>query len=132
MNKTSTGSSVTMSVRLTMTEEYDTDFKVTPESVIEKIDELNKDGMISNYEGWELTDKMWDIVTNEDSLYSYREHQLDYYSEYPTRDEYYEVEEEVIMDIIENLTYKNPKHPDQDTLITESELLKDMSKVEGK
>lgn len=132
MNKTSTGSSVMIEVRLTMTEEYDTDFKVTPESVIEKIDELNKDGIISNYEGWELTDKMWDIVTNEDSLYTYREHQLDYHKEYPTRDEYYEVEEEVIMDIIENLTYKNPKHPDQDTLITESELLKDMSKVEGK
>ena len=83
MNKTSTGSSVMIEVRLTMTEEYDTDFKVTPESVIEKIDELNKDGIISNYEGWELTDKMWDIVTNEDSLYTYREHQLDYHKEYP-------------------------------------------------
>tara|TARA_R110001583_G_scaffold76072_1_gene208681 strand:- start:43 stop:438 length:396 start_codon:yes stop_codon:yes gene_type:complete len=122
MSKKNTDSSVEIEVQLTMTEEYNTDMKVTRESVIEKIENLNENGYISNYEDWELTDKMWEVVTNDDELYKYRTHQIDYYVQNPTPDNFWEVEEEVINEIVDNLKYKHP-NDDQYILLTESKLL---------
>tara|TARA_Y100000996_G_C22497527_1_gene632992 strand:- start:50 stop:412 length:363 start_codon:yes stop_codon:yes gene_type:complete len=115
LNKTKKDTSVNIEVKLMMYDEFNSDFDITPEDVIKGIQDQIEEGLITEYEGWELTDKMWEEVTSDVNLDTYRSHEMGYV-EYPTVDDYYDVKLDTIETIISNLTHDK-------SLLSESELI---------